>query len=192
MMVGFFCNVINTEAKARNIEEWEKCVDKENTIAYDKGLCGALWCDNHSEIQRHCRDRPIDETASMLMGIGVNPYDLVRSKAWKKKFVSITKEKYQAFVDRLDVNEVTTLQGNWIIGQGMKPHAHGEDEAAFAINTTSGKVFAVMLEDHTDYTAEIRDITPSHITYPFGFTNFYDAPPFLKKILKEWIEQYNQ
>jgi hypothetical protein len=199
MMVGFFCNVTNTEAKARNIEEWEKCVDKENTIAYKKHpeLCGASSCDNDSEIQRHCGNRPINETAPMIMGIGVSPYDLVQSKAWKKKFVSITKKKYQAFVDRLAmVGDNTTLQGDWIIGEGFMPHFGGDEIAAFAINSTSGQVFAVMREKiNGDYTAagyatEIIAPTPNeeYIIHTFGFTNFYDAPPFLQK----WIKEHNQ
>jgi hypothetical protein len=178
--VGFF-NLTNTYAKPSNIEEWEKCVDKENTIAYNKHpeLCGASSCSNQREIQLHCGNRPLDESVPMFIGVGVNSYDLVRSNAWRKKFVAITKGRYKEFVERLELTSDTISQGNWIVGEGQMPHFGGDEEAAFAISTISGQVFAVMMES---VNSEHRVIST------FGFTNFYEAPPFLQ----QWIKEKNK
>ncbi len=116
-----------------------------------------------------CPDKPEPVIDTHKEEIDVHPYDLVQSTKWKKKFVNITKNKYQAFVDRLTVASNTTLVGDWIVGYGLAPHSGGRDEAAFAIEVTSGNVFGAMLENGDKITE-------------FGLgKSWKQAPDFLKK-----------
>ena len=164
MVFGFFVTIVSTTAATRNIEEWEKCKDKAGT-SVDQGEVGVSGVE--SAIIEQCGIRPVDESGS-VSGIGVSPYDLVRSNTWKEKFVRITKAKYDEFVNRLGVSGTTTSEEGWIVGDGLMPHSGGHDEAAFAINIASGEVFGAMLEDGNN----IRG---------FGFgTSWEDAPKFLQ------------
>jgi hypothetical protein len=103
---------------------------------------------------------------------GAAPYDVVRSKQWRPKFAAITQSKYKAFVDRLVVASPTTREGPYLTGSGLMPHMGGTDEAAFAIDTRTGDVFAAMLEGGRRMST-------------FGIAAGAPAPPFLVRWVRE-------
>lgn len=75
------------------------------------------------------------------------PYDVVRSKMRKEKFMEISKKQYLDLVDRLSVADKTTLEGDWIVGDGCKAHSCAWDNAIIDINIKTRKVFAMMWSD---------------------------------------------
>lgn len=148
-------------------KQWEKCLDKAEA-SVDQNEVGMAGVE--AAVKDQCGDPPVKETGTDK-GVGVHPYDLVRSKAWKKKFMALTKDQYQTFIDRLVVGSETTQEGGWVIGEGIAPHLGGSDEAAFAINAATGEVYGAMLED-------------DKLT-GFGFgTDWAKAPDFLQ----EWAK----
>ena len=172
----FFSVVISPTANAlpTTKKEWDKCVEKVSKRV-NTGKVGTLGLDN--AINKQCgRYSPVEETASMISGIGVSPNELVRSKKWKKKFMDITKDKYTDFVDSLLLeSETTTLENGWIFGYGSKPHFVGTYDAAFAINVSSGDVFVAMNENNT--------------ISGFGFYSSWGNAP---EPLKEWKSQLEE
>lgn len=156
-------------ATYKSIDEWEKCRDRavSSVDQQEVGMTGVEYT-----VNKRCGNPPVKELNTTTGSIGVRPYDLVRSKVWKKKFVELTKDKYRLFLDRLQVSSVTELEGDWIVGDGLAPHSGGSDEAALAINTKSGEVYAAMLIDTKKYV--------------FGFeSSSNNAPMFLKNWLSE-------
>ena len=156
-------------AKPKTLHEWEQCRDKavSSVNQFEVGVAGV-----EVEIEMKCGEPPAREPSSSTGAVGMHPYDLVRSKAWKNKFVKITKGKYQSLVKRLTVAGETTLEGDWIVGNGLAPHMGGSEEAVFAINAKTGEVFAAMMEDGNKFSQ-------------FGFKSWQIAPPYLKTWLKE-------
>lgn len=150
-------------------EQWEKCRDKaySSVNAIEVGKMGV-----EQHILKKCGTPPVRETGTQK-GVGVPPYDLVRSQAWKQKFMEITKSKYNDFVKRFDVASLTELENGWIIGQGQAVRSGGFDGAAFAINASTGQVYGAMLEGGKKI-------------YGFGFgPSWTDAPPSLQKWARE-------
>jgi hypothetical protein len=154
-------------AGPKTLEAWEKCRDKAEASVDQRevGIAGV-----EAEIKNQCGGRPVKELGTATGAIGVLPSDVVRSKAWKKKFMGITKGKYKVFSERLSVASETKLEGEWITGEGIAPHSGGSDEAAFAINTKSGQVFGAMLEEGNQI-------------HGFGFGESWDNAP---SFLREW------
>lgn len=152
-------------ANPQTMEEWEKCRDKaeESVNQIEVGVAGV-----EAEIETQCGSPPAKEPSALTGAVGMHPYDLVRSKAYKEKFIALTKEKYQPFVERLAVAGGTTLDGDWIVGEGQAAHMGGVEGAAFAINIKTEEVFAAMMEDGDDFRK-------------FGFDSWDAAPPYLKK-----------
>lgn len=158
--------------KFETIAEWELCRDKaESSVSqFEVGAAGV-----EAEIKEKCGEPPAKEPSSLTGIVGMHPYDLVRSNAWKSRFVGITKESYQPFVDRLTVAGETVLEGEWVVGEGLAPHMGGSEEAVFAINTKTGDVFAAMMEDGNKFSK-------------FGFSAWESAPPYLQK----WFGSHKQ
>jgi hypothetical protein len=157
----------------KTIKKWEQCRDKaESSVNQQEvGISGVEY-----EIKSKCGDPPAKEPGSTTGAVGMHPYDLVRSKTWKSKFVAITKGKYKSFVERLKVSSETNLEGDWITGAGQAPHMGGSEEAALAINAKSGEVYGAMLEDGKTLSG-------------FGFgTSWENAPKFIK----EWAADHKQ
>ena len=154
-------------APPKTNQEWEACRDKAEA-SVDQRIVGVLGIE--AEIKAKCGAPPVKEPGSLTGAVGVPPYDLVRSKAWKSKFVAIAKGEYKSFVENITVASDTELVNGWVIGQGQAPHMGGEEEAAFAINAKTGEVYAAILHDGNRVAG-------------FGFVNLNDAPSFLK----EWI-----
>ena len=172
------CGKGNVTTELRNIKEWEKCINKvsKKVDIVQVGNFGV-----EAAIKYQCGDRPVEESASMVSGIGVSPYDLVRSKTWKNRFISITKDKYDDFINRLEMSSGNTIsKDGWIFGEGGKPHFFGSDTAAFAINISSGEVFAAILEDGDKITG-------------FGFDSSWgNAPESLQTWKKNHVKIENQ
>ncbi len=160
-------------AKPKTIKAWEQCRDKAEASVdqQEVGIAGV-----ESAILETCGEPPAKEPNGITGIVGVSPYDLVRSKAWKSKFVAITQGKYESFVERLSVTSVTTLEDGWVVGDGLAPHMGGSDEAALAINIETGEVYAAILED-------------SKSIYGFGFGSSWENAP---KYIKEWAAAHQQ
>ena len=158
--------------KPKTINEWELCRDKaESSVSeLEVGVSGV-----EAEINDKCGVRPVKEPSTLTGAVGMHPYDLVRSNAWKSRFIKITEENYQQFVDRLEVASETVLEGEWVVGDGIAPHSGGSEEAAFAINAKTGDVFAAIMEDGNKFSK-------------FGFNSWKIAPPYLQK----WFASHKQ
>jgi len=159
--------------KPKTVNEWEQCRDEAEADVNQQevGISGIEY-----EIKSKCGEPPAKEPNSITGAVGMLPYDLVRSKAWKSKFVAITQGKYQLFAERLSVSNTTTLEGDWIVGAGLAPHMGGSDEAALAINAQTGEVYGAILED-------------GKTIYGFGFgASWENAPQFIK----EWAVNHQQ
>lgn len=160
-------------AKPRTAKEWEQCRDKaeESVNQMEVGIAGVEY-----EIKKRCGAPPAKEPSSATGAVGMQPSDVVRSKAWRDKFKAITKARYPAFVERLSVASKTQLEGDWIVGEGIAPHSGGVEEAAMAINAKSGEVLGAMLEDGKKTTRFGADGT------------WQNAPAFLK----DWVAAREQ
>jgi hypothetical protein len=159
-----FLTTSSYAGKYKNIKEWEQCSDKAES-SVDWREIGQMGVE--AEIKTKCGSPPAQEPNILTGGIGVSPYDLVRSKAFKNKFAKLTKKQYQMFVDRMIVASETTLDGEWIVGNGIAPHSGGSDEAAFTINSKTGDVFAAMMVDGK--------------FIKFGFNSWDESPKFLQE-----------
>lgn len=154
-------------AKLKTPKEWEQCREKAvSSVSYFE--VGAVGIE--MEIERKCGEPPAKEPNSLTGSVGMHPYDLIRSKAWKSKFIRIAKGKYPSLVERLKVAGKTKLEGDWIVGRGWAPRWGSVEEAVFAINTNTGKLFAAMMEDGNKFSK-------------FGFDSWQSAPPYLQ----EWF-----
>lgn len=159
-------------AKPKTINEWELCRDEavSSVSEIEVGVAGV-----EAEISDKCGEPPAKEPSTLTGAVGMYPYDLVRSNAWKSRFIKVTEESYQQFVDRLGVASETVLEGEWVVGDGIAPHSGGFEEAAFAINTKTSDVFAVMMEGGNKFRK-------------FGFNSWESAPPHLQK----WFASHKQ
>lgn len=102
-------------AQPMTIAKWEQCRDAaELSVSQQEvGIAGV-----EGKIKQQCGDRPVEEPEGGRFGaVGMHPHDLVRSHAWKNKFLAITKEKYEYFVNCFGMAEGTALEGYWITGE---------------------------------------------------------------------------
>ena len=153
-------------AKSKSAKEWDTCVKRAEASVNQQEV--GVW-GVEAAVKEQCGEPPIVEPSGVTGVIGISPYNLVRSKAWRAKFKALTKGKYGPFVNRLVVAGETRLEGSWVVGSGIAPHEGGTNEAAFAINAKSGEVFGAMLED-------------GKMLVGFGFgSSWKDAPPFLQQ-----------
>ena len=65
----------------------------------------------------------------------------------KTKFAALLGASLKDFSHRLEMGALVKRQGDWLVAEGFAPHSGGSDEAAFAINVTTGMVFAIMWVD---------------------------------------------
>jgi hypothetical protein len=151
-------------AKSLTAGEWDQCAERaEASVDYDQvGMVGI-----EDAIITQCGAPPAPEPSQTTGAVGMSPYDLVRTEAWKPKFVAVTQDEYPQFVDRLGVSSPMTLQGEWVVGQGNAVRSGGIDEAALAIGATSGRVYGAMMRDGSEIIG-------------FGFDDWGSAPPYLQ------------
>lgn len=163
--------VVNSSyaASYKNLKQWEQCRDKAESSVnqMEVGVAGVEYA-----ISSQCGEPPAQEPSASKGSIGMHPYDVVRSKAWKNKFIRIAKAKYKPFVARLAVASETQLMGDWVVGDGMMPHSGGSDAAAFAINVKTEEVLAIMIEDGSKISA-------------FGFSSNQKVPEYFRTWVKE-------
>lgn len=156
----------------RTTKSWDKCARKAET-SVDQMMVGIIGVE--TAILEKCGKRPVDQSGTDI-GVGVHPYDLARSNKWKNRFTRVTKNRYQEFVVRLIVASPTSLENGWLVGSGISPHLGGSDEAAFAINATTGEVFAAMIKNGDQF-------------FGFGFGNSWSAAP---KFIQNWAVQHGR
>ncbi len=156
-------------ASYKNLKQWEQCRDKaESSVNQTEvGIAGVEYA-----IKSRCGEPPAQEPSASKGSVGMHPYDIVRSKAWKNKFIKITKGKYKNFVERLAVASETQRIDGWIVGDGMLPHSGGSEAAAFAINVETEEVLAIMIED-------------SNKISTFGFSSLQKAPEYFRIWVRE-------
>ncbi|MCA6218931.1 hypothetical protein KGA65_20500 [Ideonella sp. B7] len=149
--------------------EYDACAEK--AMSSVDQLKDGMWA-VEAAVKEQCGSPPVREVVEGRL-VGMHPYDIVRSKDWRQKFKNITKSEYAKFVERLTVASEAEQRGVWVVGAGLAPHSGGVDEAAFAINTQSGEVFGVMMEDQSKLSS-------------FGFgASGESAPPYLASWLKQ-------
>ena len=155
--------------KFKTVEAWDRCRDKAEASVDQRevGVAGV-----EAAIQQRCGEPPVREPSAATGLVGVHPYDLVRSKAWKAKFKAITKGRYQSLVDRFATAGNTQLEDGWIVAAGLMAHSGGMEEAALAIDPTTNAVYAAIMEDGRKLTG-------------FGFNGWPNAPAFLR----QWAEE---
>ena len=157
-------------AKEMTPAQWEQCRDKASASVseIEEGYAGV-----ERAIKEKCGEPPVAEPSKLTGIIGMSPYDVVRSKAFKNAFMKATSSKYEKFVENISVASPVELQNGWVLGSGIAPHLGGIEGAIFAINPESGKLYAVLLEDGT------------RLTY-FGFKTPADAP----EPIKAWFKNH--
>lgn len=155
-------------AKEMTPAQWEKCRDKAEASVNTREFGNAGV---EVAVKEKCGEPPVAEPSKLTGIIGMYPYDVVRSKAFKNAFMQATGSKYEKFVENMNVASPVELQNGWVFGSGIAPHMGGSEEAIFAINLQSGKLYAALLEGDT------------HLTY-FGFKTPADAPEPIKAWFK--------
>jgi hypothetical protein len=80
------------------------------------------------------------------------------------QFKSLLGDKYPVFQTNMEVaGELHAEDGNLIVGSGNAPHDGGTNEAMFAVNTATGKYYAVLFTDGKTFNA-------------FGVANMRELP----------------
>jgi hypothetical protein len=80
------------------------------------------------------------------------------------QFKALLGEKYPVFQTNMEVaGELHAEDGNLIVGSGNAPHDGGTNEAMFAVNTATGKYYAVLFTDGKSFNA-------------FGVANMRELP----------------
>lgn len=70
------------------------------------------------------------------------------------QFKSLLGDKYPVFQTNMEVaGELHAEDGNLIVGSGNAPHDGGTNEAMFAVNTATGKYYAVLFTDGRTFNA---------------------------------------
>jgi len=144
-----------------DINKWDKCRDKAESSVdiHELGVTGVEMA-----IEEQCGKPPAIEPSSVAGTVGMHPSDVLRSKMWKDKFIAISKNQYAELVERIDVASKTTREGDWIVGDGCKPHSCSWDNAIIGINTKNNQVFAIMWSDGK--TLEKFGAVPAINTHP--------------------------
>jgi hypothetical protein len=80
------------------------------------------------------------------------------------QFKALLGDKYPVFQTNMEVaGELHAEDGNLIVGSGNAPHDGGTNEAMFAVNTATGKYYAVLFTDGKSFNA-------------FGVANMRELP----------------
>ena len=80
------------------------------------------------------------------------------------QFKALLGDKYPVFQTNMEVaGELHAEDGNLIVGSGNAPHDGGTNEAMFAVNTATGKYYAVLFTDGKSFNA-------------FGVANMSELP----------------
>ncbi|MBC3807630.1 hypothetical protein H8K52_09775 [Undibacterium seohonense] len=83
-------------------------------------------------------------TADLL---GKNSASALDNEALKGRFKLLLGDNLTGFRERLNVSGDITQEGEWLVGEGGMPHLFSMEEAAFAINSRTGEIFAIMLTE---------------------------------------------
>ena len=86
----------------------------------------------------------IQNTATL---IGKSPDSALDEPALQDKFKLLLGSDLIGFRERLNVSSGIEQEGDWLIGEGGMPHLMCLEEAAYAINTKTGELFAIMLTE---------------------------------------------
>lgn len=158
-------------AKEMTPVEWEQCRDKAEASVNTREFGNAGV---EVAVKEKCGEPPVAEPSKLTGIIGMYPYDVVRSKAFKNAFMKATQGKYETFVENMSVASPVELQNGWVFGSGIAPHSGGSEEAIFAINAQNGNLYGALLENG------------EQVTY-FGFNKKAAAPT----PIKSWLDEHN-
>ncbi len=82
---------------------------------------------------------------NMMALVGTPPENALEDPLLKGKFSAVLGENLKSFRERLTVSSDIRSEGDWLVGEGGMQHLFSIEEAAFAINSKNGEIFAVML-----------------------------------------------
>jgi hypothetical protein len=85
--------------------------------------------------------------ANILSFVGKDSESALDEPALKEKFKILLGDRLGMFRERLGVSSGMTQEGDWIVGEGGMQHLFSIEEAAFAINSKTGDIFAIMLTE---------------------------------------------
>lgn len=84
--------------------------------------------------------------------VGHPPESALDDPALKETFKKLLGNKLGEFRERLNVASAISQEGEWLVGQGGMQHLFSIEEAAFAINSETGHIFAIMLTEGKNIT----------------------------------------
>jgi len=79
--------------------------------------------------------------------VGKNASSALDAPTLKEKFKLLLGDELDGFRGRLETSSAITQEGEWLVGEGGKPHLFSMEEAAFAVNTKTSEIFAIMLTE---------------------------------------------
>ncbi len=79
--------------------------------------------------------------------VGKSPYDVVKSSALTQGFSKLLGGRFDDLTTRVLVASGVEKQGEWLVGEGGRPHMFTIEEAAFAVNVKTGKMYVVLLSN---------------------------------------------
>lgn len=82
--------------------------------------------------------------------VGKAPESALDDPALKESFKILLGDKLGDFRERLNVSSGITQEGEWLVGEGGISHLFSIEEAAFAINSKTSKIFAIILTEGKD------------------------------------------
>ncbi|WP_241120552.1 SHOCT domain-containing protein [Achromobacter xylosoxidans] len=91
---------------------------------------------------------PAPTTQDLSKYLGEHPNTMLNDPSVKEKFAALfgsDKAEHEHFMNNLSVAGGVKEQDGFYFGEGQADHLGGVEEAAFAINKSTGKVFAIIL-----------------------------------------------
>lgn len=126
------------------------CASAEGNVAEKTAILPqpASAKSNAIEVQQPAQvSSPLTNISSL---VGQHPESALDDPALKEKFKMLLGDNLGGFRERLNTASGMTQEKEWLVGQGGMPHLFSIEEAAFAINTKTSEIFAIMLIEGKD------------------------------------------
>lgn len=106
-----------------------------------------------------------------------HPTVIFDNQSIKEQFQFILGNNYEGLVKNLDVASGIKVDGDFYFGSGCATHSCGTEEAAFAVNSVNGHIFAAILEDKKIKIFGVNDLeslpSPLYNWYKSHLSNTY-------------------
>jgi|GEM_PF-401830 len=126
--------------------------------SYSLVLSGGMWSGDTAEVLLSKQDpdktqanetietKPKESIPDLSKYVGQHPTEVLKEPSVENRFKTlIGSEKYQEFIDRIDLADALVSVDEWYMGSGCAPHSGCSEGAAFVINKNDGQVFAAVL-----------------------------------------------